>query len=132
MVCCLKFFSSRKPECLIEQRCLDWWLALKETCNIKTSWFHLKGRSKSCKMRPKSLKSAKPFLRYSALKIEIWTILWKKNDKKIENVVFYKFCKNWRTIDCVTSEIIDAHMNNNQSRIFPSVELIRAWNFMDE
>ena len=39
-------------------------------------------------MRPKSLKSAKPFLRYSALKIEIWASLREKNDRKTENVVF--------------------------------------------
>ena len=30
--------------------------ALKENCNAKTNWFHLKGLSKSCKIRPKSLK----------------------------------------------------------------------------
>ena len=42
---------------------------LKENCNAKTSCFQLKGRSESCKMRPKSLKSAKPFSRYSTLKI---------------------------------------------------------------
>ena len=42
---------------------------LKENCNAKTSWFHLKGRSKCCKMRPKSLKSATPFSSYSALKL---------------------------------------------------------------
>ena len=43
--------------------------ALKENCNAETSRFHLKGRSKSFKIRPKSLKSAKPFSRYSTLKI---------------------------------------------------------------
>ena len=57
----------------------------------------------------------------------------RKNDIKTENVVFFqKFCKNWRTIDCVTSEMINAQFNSNQSRIFPSKELIRTWNFMDE
>ena len=39
-------------------------------------------------MRPKSLKSAKPFSRYSTLKAEILTILPEKNHRKTENVVF--------------------------------------------
>ena len=39
-------------------------------------------------MRLKSLKSAKPFSRYSTLKVEIWRILREKNDIKTENVVF--------------------------------------------
>ena len=55
---------------------------LKENCNSKTSSFHLKGRPKSCKMRPKSLKSAKPFSRYSTLKTEILTILQEKTTEK--------------------------------------------------
>ena len=61
---------------------------LKENCNAKTSWFHLNGRSKSCKMRPKSLKSAKPFSRYSTLKIEIWTILREKTTEKPKMLFF--------------------------------------------
>ena len=61
---------------------------LKENCNAKTSWFHLKGRSKSFKMRPKSLKSVEPFSRYSALKIEIWTILREKTTEKPKMLFF--------------------------------------------
>ena len=45
---------------------------------------------------------------------------------------FLEFLQKLRTIDCVTSEMINAQFNNIQSRIFPSVELIRARNFMDE
>ena len=45
-------------------------------------------------MRPKSLKSAKPFSRYSTLKIEIWAILREKNDRKTENVVFLEVLQN--------------------------------------
>ena len=60
-------------------------------------------------MRPKSLKSAKPFSRYSTLKIEIWTILREKNDRKTENVVFLEVLQNLKTIDYVTSEMISAH-----------------------
>ena len=57
----------------------------------------------------------------------------RKNDRKTESVVFlYKFCKSWRKIVCVTSEMINAQFNNNQSRILPSVELIRTWNLMDK
>ena len=103
---------------------------LKENCNAKTSWFHLKGRSKSCKMRPKSLKSAKPFSRFSALKIEIWTILQGKRQKNRKCCFFRSIAKLKN--NCVTSEMINAQFNNNQSRIFPSVELIRALNFMNE
>ena len=36
----------------------------------------------------RSLKSAKPFSRYSTLKIEIWPVFREKNDRKTENVVF--------------------------------------------
>ena len=57
-------------------------LLLKENCNAKTSCFHLKGCLESCKMRPKSLKSAKPFSRYSTLKNEIWAILREKTTGK--------------------------------------------------
>ena len=64
--------------------------SLKGNCNAKTSRFHLKGRSISCKMRPKSLKSAKPFSRYSTVKMEIWTVLRGKKDRKTENVVFFR------------------------------------------
>ena len=57
----------------------------------------------------------------------------RRNDRKTENVVFFrKFSKNWRTIDCVMSEMINAQFNISQSPIFPSVGLIRTWNFMDE
>ena len=49
-----------------------------------------------------------------------------KDDRKTENVVFWKFCTNWRTIDCVTSEMINAQFNNKQSRTFLSVVLIRT------
>ena len=54
-----------------------------------------------------------------------------KNDK---NWKFFlkKFYTNWRTIDCVTSEMINTHISNKQSRIFPSVDLTRRKNFMDE
>ena len=45
-------------------------------------------------MRPKSLRSAKPFSRYLTLKIEIWTILREKNDRKTENVVFLEVLQN--------------------------------------
>ena len=48
-----------------------WCMILKGNCNTKTSWFQLKGHSKSSKMRPKSFKSAKLFLRYSTLNIKI-------------------------------------------------------------
>ena len=47
----------------------------------QNKFIHLKGRPKSCRKRPKSLKSAKPFSRYSTLKIEIWTILREKRQK---------------------------------------------------
>ena len=59
--------------------------ALKENCNVKTSRFHLKGRSKSCKMRPKSLKSAKAFSRFDNFTT--------KSDRKTENVVFRGFAQ---------------------------------------
>ena len=55
--------------------------SLKDNWSAKTSRFHLKVCPKSCKMRLKSSKSAKPFSRYSALKMEIWTIL---RDEKTE------------------------------------------------
>ena len=35
-------------------------------------------------MRPKSLKSTKPFSRYSTLTIEIWTILGEKTTEKLK------------------------------------------------
>ena len=44
-------------------------------------------------MRPKSLKSAKPFSRYSTLKIEIWT-MYEKKGQKTENVVFLEVLQN--------------------------------------
>ena len=66
---------------------------LKENCNTKTSLFDLKGRSKSCKMRPKSLKSAKPFSRYSTLKIEMWTILREKTTENRKCCFFRSFAK---------------------------------------
>ena len=100
-------------------------LTLKENCNGKTSWLHPKVRSKSCKMRPKSLQSAKPFSRYSNLKIEIWTILREKTTEKPKMLFFYMFCKNWITIDCMTSEMINARINNNQFRI-SNISVCRA------
>ena len=43
---------------------------------------------KTCKMRPKSLKSAKAFSRYSALNIEICTILQEKTTEKPKMLFF--------------------------------------------
>ena len=40
-------------------------------------------------MRPKSLKLAQPFSRYSTLKTEIWTILREKNTEK-PIMLFYR------------------------------------------
>ena len=82
--------------------------------------------------RPTFTIPAKPFSRYSTLKIEIWTILREKTTEKPKMLFSEKFCKNWRTINCVTPEILSAQFNNNQSRIFPSIELISTWNFMDK
>ena len=50
----------------------------------------IKGRPKSSKMRPKSLKSAKPFSRYSTLKIEIWTILREKTTEEPIMLCFFR------------------------------------------
>ena len=44
-------------------------------------------------MRPKSLKSAKPFSRYSILKIEIWTILREKTTEKSKMLFFRGFAQ---------------------------------------
>ena len=74
-------------------------------------------------MRPKSLKSAKPFSRYSNLKTEIWTILQEKRQKN-RKCCFLEILQN--RVRCVTSQMINAQFNNNQSRIFSSVELIRT------
>ena len=72
-------------------------------------------------MRPKSLKSAKPFSRYSTLKIDR-----KKKDRKAEYVVFLEVLQKLKNNSCVTSDMINAQFNNDQSQIFPSVELIRT------
>ena len=56
---------------------------LKKNRNAETSLFRLKGCPKSCKMRPKSIKSAEPFLRYSTLKIKTWTALQEKSTEKL-------------------------------------------------
>ena len=101
---------------------------LKENCNVKTSLFYLKSCPKSCKMIPKSSKSAKPFSRYSTLKIEIWTVFRQETTEKPKMLFvcffFLRFCTNRRTVDCVTSEMINAQLNNKQSRIFSFVDLI--------
>ena len=43
---------------------------------------------KILQMRPKSLRAAKPFSRYSTLKIEIWTILREKTTEKSKMLFF--------------------------------------------
>ena len=48
---------------------------------------------KSCKMRPKSLQSAKPFSRYSNFKIKIWTISREKTREKPKMLFFRSFAR---------------------------------------
>ena len=97
---------------------------LKENCNVKTTLFHLKGRSKSCKIRPKSLKSAKPYgfeiFNFKDRDLDKFT---RKNNRKTENVVSEVLHKLKNNSDV---EMINAPFNNKQSRIFPSVDLIRT------
>ena len=50
-------------------------------------------------MRPKSLKSAKPFSRYSTLKNEIWAILREKTTEKLKMLFFLEVLQNLKTID---------------------------------
>ena len=54
---------------------------------------------------------------------------FRKKRQKNQNAVFEMFCRNWRTTDSVTSQMINAQLNNKHSGIFPFSRLDRNIKF---
>ena len=52
------------------------------------------------------------------------TVTFSKEKKQKPNMIFFRFSTNWRTMDCVTSEMHKSQLNKRKTRIFPFVDLI--------